>query len=646
MNVLIVDSWLREYVKTSATRSQIADALSLHGASVESITKKGNDYVYDIEITTNRVDMVSVVGMAREVAASLIREGIRATLNPLKVNRSVNISSELEVDIKNDPKLCNRVLAVALDSVSTKKSPDFIKKRLEASGIRSLNLLIDITNYVMLEVGHPAHVFDLDRIVTKKMIIRESKKGEQITSLENKTYKLPGGDIVIEDGNGTIIDLPGIIGTSNSVVISGTKRILLFLENNDPVKMRKSSMELDIHTMASTINEKCPDPELAYVALLRGIELYVKYGGAKQISKIYDNYQLPAKNKQLTLKHSDLERIAGIEIKNLEVVKILQDLGFGTTQKAGEYIVEVPTWRLKDITIKEDLVEEVARMYGYHNIPSFIPPLRKPSDQPDLDRFYWESKIKQVLSQNDAHEVYTYSLVPADTNNAALKILNPLTKDTAYLRTSLVPSLIDVVRKNKKFQDNLTVFEIANTYLASGNDIPIQEPQLTVVSNSYSTLKLKELIEKLFQELGVEYELEQKDKKDLKVKFIAGGKKVGAVYAFEELMVGDFELNLLKGHQRRYKSYMPVSTYPVMIEDMTFTFPKDTLLGPVIENIYKYSKLVNAVELVGTYKQNATFRISYLDREKSLTTSDIEPVREKINKALSTTYSAKLVARE
>ena len=333
MNVLISDSWLREYVETKATANQIADALSLHGASVESITKKGNDYVYDIEITTNRIDMVSIIGMAREVAACLKREGFKATFRPLNIKKLDKVSKELEVEIQNDSKLCKRVLAVALDNVSTHESPKFIKDRLEASGVRSLNLLIDITNYIMLEIGHPTHVFDLDRIKEGKMIIRESRKGEQITSLEHKTYGLTGGDIIIENGKGTIIDLPGIIGTSNSVVIDDTKRILLFLENNDQFKMRKSSMELDIHTMASSINEKGPDPELGYVALLRGIELYIKYAGATQISKIYDNYLQPAKAKQLMLKHSDLERIAGIELKCPEVVEILQDLGFKTAEK-------------------------------------------------------------------------------------------------------------------------------------------------------------------------------------------------------------------------------------------------------------------------------------------------------------------------
>ena len=648
MNVLISDSWLREYVETKATANQIADALSLHGASVESITKKGNDYVYDIEITTNRIDMVSIIGMAREVAACLKREGFKATFRPLNIKKLDKVSKELEVEIQNDSKLCKRVLAVALDNVSTHESPKFIKDRLEASGVRSLNLLIDITNYIMLEIGHPTHVFDLDRIKEGKMIIRESRKGEQITSLEHKTYGLTGGDIIIENGKGTIIDLPGIIGTSNSVVIDDTKRILLFLENNDQFKMRKSSMELDIHTMASSINEKGPDPELGYVALLRGIELYIKYAGATQISKIYDNYLQPAKAKQLMLKHSDLERIAGIELKCPEVVEILQDLGFKTAEKTGEYSVIVPTWRLQDVTIKEDLIEEIVRMYGYHNIPSIIPPLREPSDQPDLDRFYWERKIKQVLSQNGMHEVYTYSLVPETLvvdSSRALKIINPLTEATAFLRTSLIPSLINVVRDNTKYQDKLSVFEIANTYITKDKDIPTQEPQLGIVSNAHNITQLKEMVEKLFQELGIEYELEQKSKKDLKVVFTVGGIKVGTVYEFEELVAAEIELSLLKGHERRYKSYVPISTYPVLIEDMTFTFPEKTLLGPVIKEIYQQSKLVSTVELVGTYEQNATFKISYLDREKSLTSVDIEPIRKKIDMVLSSNYSAKLVAK-
>jgi len=650
MNILIVDSWLREHVKTKATRDQIADALSLHGASVESITKKGSDYVYDIEITTNRIDMVSVVGMAREVVASLKQEGVPATFKPLTVQEPKGIAKKLEVDIKNDSKLCSRVLAVALENVSTVPSPAFIRSRLEAAGVKSLNLLIDVTNYVMLEVGHPTHVFDLDRIKERKMEIRLSKKGEQITSLKNKTYELSGGDIIIEDGRGTIIDLPGIIGTSNSVVVDGTKRILFFIENNDQVKIRKSSMELDIHTMASSINEKGPDPELARIALLRGIQLYMKYGGAKLASQVYDNYKQPVKPRKLTLKHTDLERIGGIKIDSGKVITIFKDLGFEVSQKGGKYSVIVPTWRLQDVEIKEDLVEEVVRMYGYHNVPSAIPPLREPTDQPDLPRFYWERMIRQALSQRvEAHEIYTYSLVPKSLVNdpdLALKILNPLTEDTAYLRTSLVPSMVEVIRKNSKFQEKLTVFEIANTYISNKNSIPTQNPQLAVVSNTHTLLELKEVMENLMHELGVEYELYQKDRKELLVNFKVTGDVVGKVYGFEELVVAEFDLKELTKHTRRYKRYIPIPTYPALVEDMTFTFSKESLMGPVIEDIYAQSKLVDSVELMGTYKKNVTFRISYMSKDKSLTTADIEPVREKIGNELSSKYSAKLVAKD
>src|SRR3989344_7243575 len=300
MNILVPHSWLTEYVKTDAKPREIARLLSLHSASVEQVIEKDGDSMYDIEITTNRIDMAGIVGLAREVAAVLNQNNIAAEYKELVVSEPEHITESLPITIKNDPALCRRILGVVIDTVQMGESPDWIKERLEKSGVRSLNTIVDITNYVMLETGHPTHVFDYDRIKTNTLIIRPSKKGEKITTFEGKSYVLSGDDIAINDGTGEIIDLPGIAGTKNSVVTNDTKRILFFTENNDAHRIRRTCMTLGIHTYASNINKNRPDPETAKIAMLRGIQLYREVAKGTVASRIDDQYEKSDDPKPVT----------------------------------------------------------------------------------------------------------------------------------------------------------------------------------------------------------------------------------------------------------------------------------------------------------------------------------------------------------
>src|ERR1035437_144176 len=288
MNIKILDSWLRDYVKTKATPQKIGELLSLSSVSVERIEKLGEDFIYDIEVTTNRPDLMSVVGLARETAAVLKQNEIDAELLLPKLTKPQTPKTKL-ITVKNDPKLVNRICAVVMD-VKVGESPKEVKERLEASDTRSLNNIIDVTNYVMKTIGHSTHVFDFDRLDTKTLTIRESKKDEQITTLDEKTYSLNGGEIVAVNDKNEIVDLLGIMGLANSVVTEKTKRILYFIDNNQPTKIRKASMSLGIRTEAAVVNEKNLDPELTYDALLFGIEMFEKNASGKIASDIIDIY--------------------------------------------------------------------------------------------------------------------------------------------------------------------------------------------------------------------------------------------------------------------------------------------------------------------------------------------------------------------
>ena len=258
MNILVPDSWLREYLDTNANPTQIKDCLSLCGPSVEKVVKQGNDYIYHIEITSNRVDMASILGFAGEAMAILPRFGIKARFreNITLVWRDIRIKPKkefpLHVTISN-PNLCPRFAAIILENIKMGDSPAIIRDRLTKSGIRPLSNVVDVSNYLMRLFGQPVHTFDYDKIKHAVMIMRESKKGEKIATLDGKTFTLPGGDIIVEDGDGRLIDLCGIMGGENSCVSAETKRVLLFVQTYDPIHIRRTSMVLSQRTEASSL---------------------------------------------------------------------------------------------------------------------------------------------------------------------------------------------------------------------------------------------------------------------------------------------------------------------------------------------------------------------------------------------------------
>lgn len=652
MNIKILDSWLREHIKTKATPEKIAEILSLTSVSVERIDKIDNDFVYDIEVTTNRPDVMSVIGLARETAASLQQSGIDATYIPyLPKTTTEKVKNTAKIIIKNDPKLVNRICAVIME-VDIKTSPEIITKRLEASGIRSLNNLIDITNYVMLEIGHPTHVFDYDRLLNHTLIIRESKKGEKITTLDQKTHTLLGGDIVADNGQGEIIDLLGIMGTANSVVTDNTKRILFFIDNNDPVRIRKTSMSLGIRTDAAVINEKNIDPTLTMTTLLRGIELYNKTANGKIISNIIDIYPKKQASRKITVTLKKIQTLLGIEINLPTVIQILKSLEFVVTKKNNDtLIVSVPSFRSHDVTIEEDICEEVARLYGYHKLPCFLPPLTQVEyHNVEKNNFYWEERIKNTFKYWGFTEMYTYSLVSENLFEGpienAVTLSNPLIEDMLYLRRTLVPSLLQVVRENKN-RDTIAIFEIANIYEKTDDkNLPNEIPMLAGVikKNDISFFDVKGILEQLFTDIGIKnIHFKKEEDIDEKIDIYCNNSIIGEVEMLESNLI-DFEINFVKmiKHATLKKVYTPASKYPPIIEDIAFVFDKPIIVGDVITLIKKQDAIIKDASLLDTYEDTKTFHVIFQHNERNLTAEDVTPIRNKIITAVKDTFKARI----
>jgi len=646
MNILIPNSWLSDYLETNATPQQFADAMSLTSVSIERIEKVGDDFVYDIEVTTNRPDLMSIVGIAREASAVLPQQGFTAKFKPHTVDHTPTTSKSDMLTISSDPTLINRIMAVVLE-IDLHASPEYISDRLTKTGIRSINNAVDVTNYIMREIGHPSHVFDYDRLNDHTLNIRRSKKGEKITTLDGKEYTLPGNDIVADDGNGTIIDLLGIMGTANSVVVDTTKRIVLFLDNNNHNLLRKTSMNLGIRTEAAVLNEKGVNPDIMLPTLVTGIELLKKHANAKVISPIIDIYPNRIKSKTIKVTKDKIDSVIGIEIPQKTVVDILESLGFGVTVKENEFTVEIFTSRVNDIDIPEDIIEEVARVYGYHKIPNSLPALTEQANyHQDKNEFYWIQKVKEAFKFWGFTEVYTYSLVTEELFDGpienALKLKNPLTEDKTYLRNSLVPSVIDVANQNKA--NNLQLFEIANVYLKKNKGLPDEVLHLAVVvrKEKASFFDGKGIVESVAKILGITTISFEKKKDGIEgADIMLSGKNIGSIEADEDITVEINVQELLK-HANSKKIYKEPAKFPPLIEDVRVEIPAHYPFAKIEKALKESSELVHSISLLDVYKNKKTFRIVYLSRTRSLTTGDIQPIRKGIEDILTTQFKATL----
>lgn len=649
MDIKILDSHLREHLVTKAKPKDIARVLSLTSASIEKIEQFKKDYLYHIEITTNRVDMASVTGIAREAAAMLPQFGFDAhVISRSKTTKqslsTIRTSDKQTITIQNNDKLVKRICAVVME-VAQKESPQYIKDRLEATGIRSLNNLIDITNYVMLDIGHPTHVFDFDRLSTKKLVIREAKKGEKITTLDKKEHTLLGGDIVADNGNGGIVDLLGIMGTFNSVVTKDTKRVLLFIDNNDPAQIRKTSMSLDIRTEAAAINEKSVDPELAMTALLRGVELYQQIADAIIISEIIDIYPQKWHPKTITVSEKKINQVIGIDIPLKESANMLERLGFKVKQKSNTLVVSIPSFRDADMNIAEDVVEEISRMYGYHNLPSKLPPVGQITANQYTDKFFWENRAKNALKYWGFTEIYTYSMVSKKLLSGlieqAVAIKNPLDEDHIYMRTSIIPSLLEVVNENRR-REELKIFEIANVYNKKPHNLPDEVRTLTgmVKGENENFFTLKGIIEQLAKDLGVK-DLDYRTSNAADI-FI-NKQHLGKIAELSNNLFA-FELNfdLLTAHATMKRLYVPTSKYPPAIEDLAIVTDSAVSTSDIISEIKKQSPLIKEVSLLDKFESTRTFHIIYQSYEKNLTGEEVGEIRTKILKSLNAKFNARL----
>ena len=659
MNILVPDKWLREFLETKATPKQIKEYLCLCGPSVERIASHDGETVYDIQITTNRPDSMSIFGIAREAAAILPRFNVDATLliDPYAIDTKVFTNKHQNegrkrLSITTDPTLNPRWTSVVIDKITMGQSPVWMQRKLELTGVRPINIVVDVTNYLMRAYGQPAHAFDYDSIRQKNgvptMVLRSSIKGEKLTTLDGKTHTLPGGDIVIEDGEGRLIDLCGIMGANNSAISETTKTVILFLQTYNPVSIRKTSMALGVRTDAAGLFEKGIDSELVLPAIVKGTELLCEKAGGIVASKLYDIYPKPYTPYLVSTTRAKLNAYMGVATPDEKIKSYLSPLGFKTQTSETTISVEVPSFR-KDVTIDVDVIEEVARIHGYHLLPSKLPDREPPVVFSD-PVLRWEEEVKVRLRDWGYTETYTFSMISEvlmnifglDTSKA-YKITNPLSEEWVYMRPSLWPSILENIAKNLNVQESLKTFELSQTYNFRIGDLPQEKPNLVVSWVGKRFYEAKGLAQTLFTILGIPFPENESSRSSTEWysdvvlplgKYGTLGevnqKILSELHLKQPLTMLDLDFSELVHDSKPAKKYKPLPKYPPVVEDLAFVVPERFSIGPLINALNSADPLIEDITLLDVHEDSRTLHVTFIDRERNLTSEDITPIREKL----------------
>ena len=636
----------------------------------EATKKIGDETILDVEVTANRPDWMSIVGVAREVAAI---QGVPFRLP--KINDLPKRQQNFPMDYKIDYEVLERWSAVIISDVTIKPSPDWMQHRLELVGLRPINNIVDITNYVMFELGIPMHAFDYDEIRGQIMVVEKAKGGEEFTTVDELIYKLPKDSMIIRDSE-RIIDLCGIKGGLNSGIKAATKNILIHSTIDNPVLTRRSSIAMGLRSDASAIYERGPDKGGTVQTLKRMAGLILELAGGKIASPLTDIKKDKFEPRNLSLSFKNLKRILGIKIPETEVVQILSRLNLSPKKNALGVNCTIPTYR-GDIKIEEDLAEEVARIYGYNKFPTTIPTGKVAIQK--IPYYFNDSlilKIKDLLTFSGYSETKNLSLISKELiirfgmdPDESFRITNPVSLEYEYMRTSLIPSLVSAIKINTA--EHLKLFEIDKVYLKIDKKA-VEKYKVAGIYLGDNFRKFKTVIDLILSKLNIEnYDIEfetdkpylhQSNAGTIKLKGVTLGEfgEINpSVLATMEIptKVFCFEMDVeTLTKSAKTKLFSPLPTNPAQIEDLTLTFPEKTRIGLVVRTIISMNQFVKSVQLndvynaggvsSSAYKNNYTFRIEYQNPDKTLTNEEAEKIRNEILTTLKSKFGASIRAAD
>ena len=637
------------------------------------------DSILDMDLTPNRPDLLSVIGIAREVAA--LTGETMTTTDTKYIEAGESIVGQASVEI-HDPDLCPRYCASLITGVKIGQSPAWLEQRLLACGMRPINNVVDATNYVMLEYGQPLHAFDFDNIADRKIIVRRATN-ESMHTLDGVARDLSDDMLVIADGMGPIA-VAGVMGGAESEVTESTTSILLESANFNAASIRRTSTRFKLRSEASLRFEKGLSPELPLPALKRATQLIAEISGGKIASGIIDIYPGNKEVDPISLTTKKVARVLGIEISNEKIVTVLESLGFQCTLiGAGELQVAIPYWRT-DVRLAEDLVEEIVRIIGYDELPTTLPSGALPAYIPDPIRAL-KMRISDILVGCGMQEVVTYSLTSIDTLQrifpqiAPLKVANPITTEQEYLRTTLRPGLLQVLSSNAKHEENgIRLFEVDKVYFPRTGDLPEERHMLAGVfcgtrhdrswhgeSDMLDFFDAKGMLETLFEHLGLVAVFKPTDDTTLspgsRATIMIEGENAGTLgelhprlaeyfdISIHPIILFEIDLQTLLTATIAPRQYHPIPRFPITLRDIAVVVDAKTPAKSV-QGIIEDSPLVMMVTLFDVYtgkqvshgKKSLAFRIEYQSPSRTLTDEEVNIDQQKTLDRLSKELDATL----
>ncbi len=637
-----------------------------------------DEEVIEFEITTNRPDCLCITGIAREVSATL---GTPFRMPDTKIkNPTGNIKDYFNEIIIEEPELCHRFCARVIHDVRIEPSPQWMQKRLLQAGMRPINNIVDITNYVMLEMGRPMHAYDLEKLAGRKIIVRRAEDGEQLVTLDGKHRVLSRNDLVIADAE-KAVGIGGVMGGEETEVTPDTRVILLESANFDSYSVRMTGKKLGLSSEASFRYSKGLDPNMAEAGINRAVMLMEQLGAGKIADGMIDAYPVPVYPHTVQASPDRINKLLGTDIAEHQMTEILESLEMKVEKVDGKLNITVPTFR-QDILLEDDVAEEVARIYGFDRIPATIMAGSWVQGKRSREQKI-EDVVKEVLCGCGMFEILTYSFesprvfdkirVPEDSGlRKAIAIKNPLGEDYSIMRTTLIPAMLGVLSLNyNRGVRHARLFEVAPRYIAG--EIPLKELPLekkTLCLGLYgdeSFYTIKGIVEVLMEELNIR---NYRFKKTRHPSYHPGrtgevfvdGESLGIIGEIHpdvaeefdidaKVYIGELDMELLMGKTVFDVRYSPLPKFPSIKRDIAVLLDTDIEVGE-IENILRETggDLVEGIELFDIYtgeqipegKKNVAYALTFRAKDRTLKDQEVNLVMEKMVKNLQNKLGASL----
>lgn len=626
-----------------------------------------DDVILEIAITPNRPDALSQIGVARDIAAIFGLE-VQTPTQEKEISSGISINDLASIEVL-DIENCPRYSAKVIQNVEVKESPEWLKTKVEAVGLRSINNIVDVTNFILFELGQPLHAFDLDNLSGKKIIVKKAGDNNKFTTLDSKKRTLLSDTLLICDAEKGVA-IAGVMGGENSEVTKSTKNILLESAYFNPVSIRKTAKSLGLSTDASYRFERGTDPNITVFAVNRAAQLIQQVAGGTIAEGVIDVYPNSIQEKKIVLRYSRVDKILGYKIEVDSIEKILKALGFGLEKKTDISIdVTIPTFR-PDIEREIDLIEEIARIDGYDNIPTV--PRVSIAIKKQEDETAYADNLRDISTSIGFYEIISNSLQSekiASVIGNPIKMLNPQSADMAYLRSSLIPGALLVLAKNiNSGEKNIRLFEIGKVFNKKNNDIKsfddfTEEEKLILLVSGKAEAKEWFSNERLYDFYDIKGAVDSISIKKSLDSFLndsynhdgnnifdyiftknfnnievgVGGKLSKELLSIfdinQEVFCFEFSIEQMKKIQIKEKKYSELLKYPKVVKDFAFVVDKKIGYGEIKAYIEKNSSsLLKKVSLfdkfeseqLGVDKKSLAFSLEYFNVERTLTDEEVE----------------------